>query len=224
MAEPAVTAPFCTVGDVGARTLAGVSKLSCTPLEQRSECEEVMRRVDPDPVTAHEKQAASGDDGDKSSPGQRTVNLGAGQIVPYPEPKDEAATKVGKGNRRTGTKPEMRLRSALHRHGHRFRKDHLLRPGALRVRPDIVFTRWRVAVFVDGCFWHGCPEHQHIPKTNRDYWAPKLAANVARDRRVDTALAQAGWVVVRIWEHVPLGTAVEVVEDALRTQREMPGP
>ena len=84
--------------------------------------------------------------------------------MPYPEPKDAAATEVGKGNRRTDTKPEVRLRSALHRRGLRFRKDLPIRAGAVRVRPDIVFTRGAVAVFVDGCFWHGCPEHQVVPE------------------------------------------------------------
>lgn len=151
--------------------------------------------------------------------GGRTVNLGGGRILPYPEPRDEAATKIGKANRRTGTKPEMRLRSSLHRRGHRFRKDHLLRTGTVRVRPDVVFTRWRVAVFVDGCFWHGCPEHQHIPKRNLDYWVPKLEANIERDRRVDAALEAAGWVVVRVWEHDGVSEAVEVVQDALDEQR-----
>jgi DNA mismatch endonuclease (patch repair protein) len=146
------------------------------------------------------------------------VNLGGGRIVPYPEPTDEAATRIGRANRRTGTKPEVRIRSGLHRRGHRFRKDHLLRVGAIRVRPDIVFGRGRVAVFVDGCFWHGCPEHQRIPKSNLNYWGPKLAANVERDRRVDAALADAGWVVLRIWEHVDVDSAVEVIEAVLTTQ------
>lgn len=177
-----------------------------------------MRRVDPDPVTVKGPQAAP-HGGCEPSTGPRTVNLGGGRIVPYPEPTGDAATKLGKANRRTGTKPEMRLRSALYHRGHRFRKDHLLRAGVVRVRTDVVFTRWMVAIFVDGCFWHGCPEHQRLPKPNRDYWVPKLAANVERDRRVDDALAEAGWAVVRIWEHVDEDTAVAVVEDALRTQR-----
>jgi len=112
----------------------------------------------------------------------------------------------------------------LHRRGHRFRKDFLLRARDVRVHPDIVFTRWRLAVFVDGCFWHGCPEHQSVPKANRAYWVPKLAANVERDRRVDAALAAAGWGVVRIWEHDVVTDAVGVVESALRTRRESLGP
>jgi DNA mismatch endonuclease (patch repair protein) len=163
----------------------------------------------------HERQ----DVGVAQPGGGRTVNLGGGRIVPYPEPRDRAATKIGKANRRTGTKPEVRLRSALHRSGHRYRKDHLLRVGTVRVRPDVVFTRWKVAVFVDGCFWHGCPDHQHIPKSNREYWVPKLAANVERDQRVGAALTDSGWVVVRIWEHDDVDHTVAVVEDVLRGQR-----
>lgn len=150
----------------------------------------------------------------------RTVNLGGGHRVPYPEPVDAAATKIGQANRRVNTKPEIRLRSALHRCGLRFRKDLLLRVADIRVHPDVVFTRWKVAVFVDGCFWHGCPEHQHVPKRNQEYWVPKLAANVERDRRVDHALSEAGWLVVRVWEHEAIEVALEAVETAIMRQRE----
>jgi DNA mismatch endonuclease (patch repair protein) len=111
------------------------------------------------------------------------------------------------GNRRTGTKPEIVVRRALHAAGLRFRKDYRLDVGDVRVRPDIVFTRAKVAVFVDGCFWHSCPLHGTQPKRNADYWTPKLARNVHRDRKQDAALSAHGWVVVRIWEH-------EAVEDA----------
>ena len=147
---------------------------------------------------------------------QRTVALGGGLRVPYPQPRDEAATKVGKGNRRKDTKPEVALRSALHRRGLRFRKDFpICVEGRRPIRPDIVFTRALVAVFVDGCFWHGCPEHQVIPKSNPDYWIPKLRRNVERDRESDAALGAAGWAVVHIWEHLGVGEAVELVERAL---------
>jgi DNA mismatch endonuclease (patch repair protein) len=180
-----------------------------------------MRRVDPDPVTVKERRAPH--DGSREAASEsRTINLGRGRVVPYPEPTSEAATRIGKANRRTGTKPEVRLRSALHRRGHRFRKDHLLRAGAVRVRPDVVFTRKKVVVFVDGCFWHGCPKHQNVPTTNRDYWVPKLAANVERDRRVDAALSNDGWVVVRIWEHLDLDEAVDLVEHTVRAWRAHP--
>ncbi|QBR93752.1 very short patch repair endonuclease [Nocardioides euryhalodurans] len=117
--------------------------------------------------------------------------------------------------RRTDTKPEIALRSALHRRGLRFRKDLRLNLGPVKPRPDIVFTRAKVAVFVDGCFWHCCPEHGKPPSQNTGYWGPKLARNVERDRRYDATLTTHGWQVVRIWEHVPLAEAVAAVEDAL---------
>lgn len=149
----------------------------------------------------------------------RTVNLGGGMVVPYPEPLDTAATKIGKANRRKDTLPEIRLRSALHRRNLRFRKDHLVRCGEVRVRPDVVFTRRKVVVFVDGCFWHGCPEHQHVPKRNRDYWVPKLQRNAERDRRVDAALIADGWEVVRIWEHEDVEEAAHRVGDSVHRRR-----
>lgn len=177
-----------------------------------------MSRVDQTPVTA---PGPKGLDSDGVAAPGRTVNLGGGRIVPYPEPTDTAATKIGKANPPSGTKPEVHLRSALHRRGLRFRKDHLLRVGEVRVRPDIVFTRSRVAVFVDGCFWHGCSDHQRVPKTNRDYWVPKLAANVERDGRVDAALVDHGWAVLRIWEHIGLVEAVDAVETVLAERRKV---
>jgi DNA mismatch endonuclease, patch repair protein len=128
--------------------------------------------------------------------------------------------------RRTGTKPELALRSALHRQGYRFRKDYRLDlAGGTRVRPDIAFTARRVAVFVDGCFWHVCPEHGRDPTVNEWYWAPKLRRNMERDRAADAALAAAGWQVVRVWEHEPLDAAIAAVVAALGgtlTSREAP--
>jgi DNA mismatch endonuclease (patch repair protein) len=145
----------------------------------------------------------------------RHVTLGGGVQVPYPEPTSAAATKIGKANRRVGSKCEVALRSALHRQGLRFRKDMLLRVGGVRVHPDVVFTRSKIAVFVDGCFWHGCPDHRTMPKTNTSYWGPKLAANEARDRRVDTALAEEGWTVIRIWEHEDPVAAAALIADGV---------
>lgn len=118
--------------------------------------------------------------------------------------------------RRTDTKPEVALRRALHRQGYRFRKDYRLDLAeGKRVRPDIAFTARRVAVFVDGCFWHACPEHGGQPANNVWYWEPKLRKNVERDRAADAALAAAGWDVVRVWEHEPLDAAVTAVLAAL---------
>ncbi len=100
------------------------------------------------------------------------------------------------------TKPEVALRSALWRLGLRFRKKTRL-PG----RPDIVFPKERVAVFVDGCFWHRCPEHQTKPAANAEFWEKKLSGNVDRDLRTDAQLKAEAWTVMRVWEH-------EVEEDA----------
>lgn len=151
-----------------------------------------------------------------ASASPRTVRIAPGVDVPYPEPTSGAATKIGIANKRRDTKPEVRLRSELHRRGLRFRKDLLVRTPEAKARVDICFTRARVAVFVDGCFWHGCPDHQHVPKRNTDYWVPKLAANVERDRRVDRAFGGAGWSVVRIWEHEDPRSAADRIERMVR--------
>jgi DNA mismatch endonuclease, patch repair protein len=125
-----------------------------------------------------------------------------------------------KANRRTDTKPELALRKALHAKGYRYRKDlRLDLEGGVRVRPDIVFTARRVAVFVDGCFWHCCPDHGSQPASNTWYWEPKLRRNVERDRAADTALGEAGWIVVRLWEHASLDEAVAAIVDVLPTTR-----
>ena len=121
-----------------------------------------------------------------------------------------------RANRRTDTKPELALRHALHRLGYRYRKDYRLDlDGGRRVRPDIAFTARKVAVFVDGCFWHACPEHGSKPRANEWYWGPKLVRNVERDRINDAALILAGWTVVRLWEHVRLDEAISTVVAAL---------
>jgi DNA mismatch endonuclease, patch repair protein len=134
----------------------------------------------------------------------------------YPAPATEGRAANMRAIRRTNTKPEIALRSALHRRGYRFRKDHRLDLDAgTRVRPDIAFTARRVAVFVDGCFWHACPQHGRNPTVNEWYWSPKLRRTVERDRAADEALAAAGWQVVRIWEHVPLDEALAAVITAL---------
>lgn len=137
----------------------------------------------------------------------------------YPFATDPGRAANMRGNRRADTKPEMALRSALHAMGYRYRKDFRLDLPLRRVRPDIAFTSRRVAVFVDGCFWHACPQHGSAPKSNEWYWSPKLAKNVERDRAADAALEQAGWTVVRLWEHVPLADAVALVVGAVGEPR-----
>jgi DNA mismatch endonuclease, patch repair protein len=108
------------------------------------------------------------------------------------------------GNKSRDTTPELLLRRALHAKGYRYRVDRRVIPGGRR-RADLTFARARVAVFVDGCFWHGCEVHYQAPSTNRDYWSTKLAINQRRDADTDAALADAGWSVLRLWEHEILG-------------------
>ena len=116
-------------------------------------------------------------------------------------------------NRSRDTKPELRLRRVLHARGLRYRVNH--RPlSGVRMSADIVFTRAKVAVFVDGCFWHGCPEHYQRPAINQDYWRPKLEQNIARDAIADAALLTEGWTVIRVWEHED----PEVVADRIETE------
>lgn len=119
------------------------------------------------------------------------------------------------GNRRADTSPELDLRRQLHRAGLRFRKDYRVVVGDVKSKADVVFTRQRVAVFVDGCYWHGCPDHCRMPARNADYWEAKIARNRSRDERVTAALMGAGWHVVRVWEHEATTDAVTRVRAAL---------
>jgi DNA mismatch endonuclease (patch repair protein) len=114
------------------------------------------------------------------------------------------------------TTPERVLRSLLHRRGLRYRLHRRPVPG-LRRQADLVFAGPRVAVFVDGCFWHSCPDHATSPKSNGAWWAAKLAGNVERDRDTDRRLAEAGWTVVRVWEHEDPARAAERVAAAVKT-------
>jgi DNA mismatch endonuclease, patch repair protein len=134
-----------------------------------------------------------------------------GVKLPYPVPSTPAASAVMRGNRRRDTRPEVALRSALHARGLRFRKDFPIQVGDLRVRVDVAFPARRLAVFVDGCFWHSCSIHGNQPRVNSAYWGPKLARNLERDRRVDQALQDIGWAVVRVWEHEDAGAAADRV-------------
>jgi DNA mismatch endonuclease, patch repair protein len=119
-----------------------------------------------------------------------------------------------RANRRRDTGPELALRRVLHRRGLRFRVD-FAPVKEVRCRADLVFTKARLAVFVDGCFWHFCPEHGNLPKYNRTWWQEKLRLNVSRDRLNDDALVAAGWHVVRVWEHEPVEAAADRVCDIL---------
>jgi DNA mismatch endonuclease, patch repair protein len=119
---------------------------------------------------------------------------------------------------RRDTAPEVELRRELHKRGLRFRVSFRPLPD-VRSTADIVFTRAKVAVYVDGCFWHSCPRHGTTPAANRDWWRQKLETNKARDRACDNALAAAGWHVLRIWEHERPDEAADRVERLLRPPR-----
>ena len=119
-------------------------------------------------------------------------------------------------NRKKNSLPELRLRSALYELGLRYRIHAKPIPG-MNFNADVVFRPARVAVFVDGCFWHGCEIHGTWPAVNRDYWQGKISGNVLRDRRVDDMLERAGWNSVRVWEHEPArDAAYRIFETVLR--------
>jgi DNA mismatch endonuclease (patch repair protein) len=122
---------------------------------------------------------------------------------------------------RRDTQPELALRSELHRRGLRFRVDRAPLVG-LRSRADIVFGPAGVAVYVDGCFWHSCPEHGTRPKANADWWEQKLKRNRERDSETDRTLTEHGWEVVRIWEHEDPVAAADRVEEAVAARKGAP--
>ncbi|MFE5819287.1 very short patch repair endonuclease [Streptomyces sp. NPDC056479] len=124
--------------------------------------------------------------------------------------------------RNRDTKPEWLIRRLVHAQGLRYRVAARPLPG-LRRTADMVFGPAKVAVFIDGCYWHGCPEHYVPPKTNKGYWSDKVARNMARDRDTDQHLEEAGWTVLRFWEHEPsedcaarIAAAVELRRSATR--------
>lgn len=121
--------------------------------------------------------------------------------------------------RATGTEPEIAVRRLLHARGLRYRVDRPL-PGMPRRRADLIFPGAQVAVFIDGCYWHGCPAHGNTPRTNTGYWTPKIARNQARDADTDRHLAALGWAVVRVWEHEPPGEVADRVEHVIRNRRD----
>lgn len=125
-----------------------------------------------------------------------------------PTAKSQAISALMSRMPRESSKPEVALRRELHRRGMRFRLHLRGLPGT----PDIAFTRARVAVFVDGCFWHACPEHVTVPKNNREWWIAKLEGNVERDRRKDAELRDLGWVPLHLWEHTPTSDMADRVE------------
>jgi DNA mismatch endonuclease (patch repair protein) len=125
-----------------------------------------------------------------------------------------------RATRRRDTPGEIRLRSELHARGLRFRLDVPIVPNSRR-RVDIVLASVRVAVFVDGCFWHGCPEHGTWPKAHGAWWAEKIQANQERDLDTNVRLRRAGWAVVRVWEHKDPSLAADRIASLVRSRKKL---
>lgn len=139
-----------------------------------------------------------------------------------PWASSSAVRRSMQGNRGRDTSPEVRLRSAVHARGLRYFVDKApIR--SLRRRADLVFPRIRLAVFVDGCYWHGCPEHHVPPKTNSEYWAAKVERNRRRDADTDARLRQEGWAVLRVWEHADHEEAASEISDLVADLRRREG-
>ncbi len=128
-----------------------------------------------------------------------------------------AVRKRMQEQRTVDTGPELQLRRLLHAAGLRYRVNRRVSPSTNR-RADVVFGPSKVAVFVDGCFWHGCPEHFRAPATNPDYWGPKIAGNRARDADTTARLEAEGWLVLRFWEHEDMAEAAGAVARAVRAR------
>lgn len=130
----------------------------------------------------------------------------------------EATRRSMKGNRGRDTAPEMAVRRIVHSRGLRYRVD--ARPvAALNRRADLVFSRGKVAVFIDGCFWHGCPDHHTVAKSNANYWAEKVTNNRDRDADTSERLQERGWLVLRFWEHQPPNEVAEAIIVAVLDRR-----
>jgi DNA mismatch endonuclease (patch repair protein) len=136
---------------------------------------------------------------------------------PVPCSPDVSARMSRQANR--DTSPEMAVRRLLHAAGHRYRL-HRAVPGMKRRSIDIAFPGARIAVFLDGCFWHGCPEHATAPKSNAQWWRTKLDRNIARDAETNRQLEEAGWKVLRFWEHEAPEEVARAVGEQVHEARE----
>src|SRR4051794_37324149 len=169
------------------------------------------------PVMSTGRDDHGGSDGvpRRTDGGPTTRSVGASQRdTARPLPLNATVSAQMSRMPRERTKPEMLLRRELHRRGLRFRVNYRAVPG----RPDVAFTRARLAVFVDGCFWHLCPAHAVLPKNNATWWREKLHRNVQRDREKDEALAALGWTVLHVWEHEDPMAVAGIVEQLWRAR------
>jgi DNA mismatch endonuclease (patch repair protein) len=144
----------------------------------------------------------------------RPMQLFEGPKLGRVAPSSLEVTRRMKSVRQRNNSSEVRLRSMLHQMGLRFRLHRRIIPGRTSTA-DLVFPRARVAVFIDGCFWHSCPEHKTLPKANGAWWRQKLRANVVRDRKSDQMLLELGWQVIRIWEHEDVDRAANRILNAV---------
>lgn len=133
--------------------------------------------------------------------------------VDRPTPSSPETERRMKSQRREDTDVELRIRRKLHALGYRYRIHYRILNSRRKV--DIAFTRKKIAVFTDGCFWHVCPKHGSLPKANQDWWREKLRTNVRRDQETDQLLRASGWTVVRVWEHEETMAAVERIRRAV---------
>ena len=131
-----------------------------------------------------------------------------------PQPANDHVRLRFAAQRTRDTTAEVALRRVLHGMGYRYRVDTRAEP-SVRSKPDIVFRAKKVAVYVDGCFWHGCPQHFIPPKNNAAWWDEKISANRSRDERTRAQLAEAGWTVLSFWEHEDAREAAKTVVSAL---------
>ncbi|MHA7285113.1 very short patch repair endonuclease [Arthrobacter sp. MDT3-44] len=132
-----------------------------------------------------------------------------------------AVRKAMQGNRSRDTKPELAVRRLVHAQGMRYRVNYRPIPD-LRRTADVVFSRLKIAVFIDGCFWHGCPEHHTAPKANAAYWSAKVEANRSRDMDTTARLTAAGWSVLRFWSHEDPSYAVKEIQQAVQRAKQRP--
>lgn len=140
------------------------------------------------------------------------------QFKKSPSPSSQAVRNRMEAARQRDTAPEMALRSALHRRGLRYRVDVSPLKG-IRRWADVVFRPVKVAVFVDGCFWHGCPIHRTWPKANAEFWREKIERNKHRDADTDSQLMEAGWKVIRVWEHEDAEEVADKISQIIQKRR-----
>lgn len=157
-------------------------------------------------------KAVLGEEADRLHP--PPVPIRPAKTLPAPPPTDRRTSQRMRQQKKANTKPELLIRRELHARGLRYRIDKAPL-SELNRRADLVFVKERVAVFVHGCFWHGCPEHSRETKSNTKWWADKIAANKKRDAETTSELEQHGWLVIQVWEHEPPAEAAERIAGIL---------